>query len=189
MILHLIGPGGAGKSTTGVLLAAELGISCIDLDKEYLKHSDISDDIEERGYEYYVRKNIECYIDLIATNESAVLVTSSGFMTYQNNYHEAIESIHSTVLECKYTTLLLPYFNEQECIEEIIRRQFTKAHESKSEQVQRERISKRFQLYLSMGNIKIETNKPVNLVVDEIVSKINLLTSKCSGSAKADSLI
>ncbi len=189
MILHLIGPGGAGKSTTGVKLAAELGVSCIDLDQEYLKSSDISADIESRGYEYYVRRNIDCYIDLVGTNESAVLVVSSGFMTYEYRYHDAIESIHSKVLKCKYTTLLLPFFNEQECIEEIIRRQFTKAHESKSKEIQRERISKRFQPYLGMGNIKIETKKRVDLVFEETVSEINLLTSKCSGSVRADSLI
>lgn len=189
MILHLIGPGGAGKSTTGVLLASELGISCIDLDQEYLKNSDISADIEVQGYDYYVRRNIDCYIDLINSNENAVMVTSSGFMTYQNSHHESIKSIQANVLECKFTTLLLPSFNEQECIEEIVRRQFTKEHESKSVQDQRERIIKRFPMYLSMGSIKVETNKSIGLVVDEIVNKVNLLTSKCSGSAKADSLI
>lgn len=189
MLIHLIGPGGSGKSTTGVALASRLGIPCIDLDDEYLKISDITRDIEIYGYEYYVHKNIDCYIGLSALHDHAVMVTSSGFMTYSNDLHIEVANIQERILASDNTILLLPSFDKEKCIEEIIRRQLQKAHEASSVAIQKERITERFPIYSPMGNIRIETNRPVDNVVCDIMNKLNLLTSKCSGPAKAGPLI
>jgi shikimate kinase len=37
IVIQLIGPGGAGKSTVGALLARRLGVAFVDLDTEFTK--------------------------------------------------------------------------------------------------------------------------------------------------------
>lgn len=172
MIIHLIGPGGAGKSTTAPVLAKHLGLKCIDLDAEYLKTSQIDLDVEKKGYAYYVHKNIELYLHLTQNLNSAVLATSSGFMTYDPRLHTNIEHIHERILVNPYTVLLLPAFELEACVETIVERQLTKSHESKSKKVQADQIRSRFPIYRGLGNIRVATNVPVEKVVKQIVSGI-----------------
>jgi shikimate kinase len=61
-MIRLIGPGGAGKSTIGALLAERLDIPFLDLDRHFAKRvGDISDYIGGHGYDAYARENIETY--------------------------------------------------------------------------------------------------------------------------------
>jgi shikimate kinase len=86
-MIHLIGPGDAGKSTTGALLADSLGCSLHDLDRRFeIQHGDIDEYIRRQGYLAYARANVENYqqIDISAPG---VLVVSSGFMTYPSDVH------------------------------------------------------------------------------------------------------
>ncbi len=60
-MIHLVGPGGAGKSTIGSELASGLAIlPFIDLDLEFTEHvGDISHHIDHRGYHYLrLRENV-----------------------------------------------------------------------------------------------------------------------------------
>ena len=79
MRVHLIGPGGAGKSTTGPPLAKKLGLPFVDLDKMYLKTRNIDADVDTLGYEFYVRTNIELYLELLDQYPSGVIALSSGY--------------------------------------------------------------------------------------------------------------
>jgi shikimate kinase len=48
--LHVIGPGGAGKSTIGVLLAKRLQVPFLDLDRQFVTDfGDISEYIDRHG--------------------------------------------------------------------------------------------------------------------------------------------
>jgi shikimate kinase len=60
--IMLIGPGGAGKSTVGGLIAERLGIALVDLDRGFADRAgDISEYIHRFGYAAYARENVETY--------------------------------------------------------------------------------------------------------------------------------
>lgn len=174
MRVHLIGPGGAGKSTTGPPLARKLKLSFVDLDKMYLKTRSIDADVDELGYEFYVRTNIELYLDMLDRCPSGVIALSSGFMTYDSAIHPRIQQIHREILADGSTVLLLPSFNLEECVTETVKRQLGKSHNRTSAEHQVDLINKRFHIYKPMGNIKITTNKSTPAVVEDIVSQLSL---------------
>ncbi|GAC1467144.1 MAG: hypothetical protein PVSMB1_16260 [Gemmatimonadaceae bacterium] len=64
-MLRLIGPGGAGKSTTGALLAERLNVPFLDLDRHLAgRVGDITEYINRHGYDAYARENVEAYCSL-----------------------------------------------------------------------------------------------------------------------------
>lgn len=172
MLIHIIGPGGAGKTITGSALAERLDIECIDLDNEYLNSRSIDDDIRLHGYSSYAKKNTEYYLDLTATRTTAIVILSSGFMTYGSDIHPEVESIHKHILDSPTTILLMPSFDLEECVQEIVKRQMAKTYVKSSVVHQTEMIRLRFPIYRPMGNIQVTTNKPVSEVVDKIVSQL-----------------
>ena len=65
MAIFLIGPGGAGKTTAGALLAKRLGRPFIDLDHRFAEqHGDISRFVDQYGYGVYARANVDLYASL-----------------------------------------------------------------------------------------------------------------------------
>src|SRR5207244_629245 len=81
MKIHLVGPGGAGKSTVGLLLSDRLNTPFVDLDRVFRERvGDISDYLERCGYRAYARENVNVYRSIAA--EAGVIALSSGFMTY-----------------------------------------------------------------------------------------------------------
>jgi shikimate kinase len=82
-VVHLAGPGGAGKTTIGAALADRLGVPFVDLDAEFAAdHGAISAYLDAHGYDGYARRHAGLYLDLAATMEVGVVALSSGFMTY-----------------------------------------------------------------------------------------------------------
>lgn len=79
-MIHIVGPGGAGKTTTGDLLAERLGVAFVDLDERFLATiTDIGAYIEEHGY---AARNVELYSQLAALlSGDEVVALSFGFMT------------------------------------------------------------------------------------------------------------
>jgi shikimate kinase len=88
-MIQLVGPGGAGKTTTGAALAKRLGVRFIDLDAEFAAtYGDISAYLGAHGYAAYAERNVRLYSDLVGGPErSDVVALSSGFMTYQPDVH------------------------------------------------------------------------------------------------------
>ena len=89
-MIRLIGPGGAGKSTIGALLAERLEVLFVDLDRHFADLvGDISEYIGRRGYDTYARENVEAYCSLFRgeTRPAVVVALSSGFMTYSCDAH------------------------------------------------------------------------------------------------------
>ena len=101
-MVRLVGPGGSGKSTTGALLAARLGVPFVDLDRYFSERAgDISEFIREHGYENYARANIESYCSLLRhENWLGVMALSSGFMTYELDAHPEYSRVRSEVELC-----------------------------------------------------------------------------------------
>ena len=80
-VICLVGPGGAGKTTTGAQLAQRLRVTFVDLDGRFAEtHGDISDFLDVHGYASYARQNVQSYLDVIgAAAVPHVLALSSGF--------------------------------------------------------------------------------------------------------------
>lgn len=82
MHVLLIGPGGAGKSTVGALLAQRLDYPFIDLDTVFCERiANIHDYLQTHGYESYLEQNAALFASLLNEQEkNAVFALSSGFL-------------------------------------------------------------------------------------------------------------
>jgi shikimate kinase len=173
-MIRLVGPGGAGKSTTGVLLAKRLVVSFFDLDQYFTtQFGDISEYIARQGYESYVRNNIEVYRSLLCKDvEPAVLTLSSGFMAYPSDAHPEYRSIRNDIEQAPKTFVLLPSLDQEVCVAETVRRQLQRpfaGSEFKEEAV----IRARFPIYMAIPARKITTMRPTPAVVEEIVAALD----------------
>jgi shikimate kinase len=172
-MVRLVGPGGSGKSTTGALLAARLGVSFVDLDRYFSERvGDISEFIREHGYDNYARANIKNYCSLLRhENWLGVMALSSGFMTYEPDAHPEYSRVRSEIELCSTTFALLPSFDREVCVSETVRRQIARPF---GRSVVREEavIRARFEVYKAMPVRKVETMRPVNAVVDELVAAL-----------------
>ena len=170
-MIRLIGPGGAGKTTTGALLAQRLGVPFVDLDEEIVANvGDISRYLDSHGYDAYAKRNVDVYFTLArVVARKAVLALSSGFMTYRPDIHPEYESCCRDIASSPSTFVLLPLLELEACVAETVRRQLIRpfAHSADSEE---QVIRTRFPIYLNIPAMKVETMRPVREVVDEIVA-------------------
>lgn len=169
-MIHLIGPGGAGKTTAGAALAARLGVQFVDLDAQFAaRYGSIPVYLNKHGYNAYASQNVILYSVLVSDFSSvSVLALSSGFMTYQGDIHPSYAGCRQQIASSESTFVLLPSLDEETCVKEVVRRQlqrpFARTPE-REEQVMRERFS----VYARLPAKKIETMRPINLVVADLV--------------------
>ena len=124
-MIRLVGPGGAGKSTIGALLAERLDVRFVDLDRHLAgRVGDISEYIGRHGYDAYARENVEAYCSVFREGiRPGVVGLSSGFMTYATNAYPEYGRIRRELEECAQTFILLPSLNRELCVAETVRRQ------------------------------------------------------------------
>ena len=171
MTIHLVGPGGAGKSTIGALLADRLEVPFVDLDRCFFeREGDISDYLQRCGYEAYARQNVEVYRSIAAT-ENAVMVLSSGFMTYPEEVHPRYVEIRAAIAESSTTFVLLPSLDLEACVAEIVRRQVRRPLGLLASR-EEAKIRKRFSIYMGLRALKVETMRSPDEVVLEIVDAL-----------------
>ena len=171
-MVRLVGPGGSGKSTTGALLAARLGVSFVDLDRYFSERvGDIGEFIEEHGYHNYARQNIENYCSLIRHENRLGVMALSGFMTYELVAYPEYSRVRSEVELCPNTFVLLPSFDREVCVSETVRRQIARPF-GRSAVREEAVIRARFEVYKAMPVRKVETTRPVSAVVDELVAAL-----------------
>ena len=170
-MIQLIGPGAAGKTTTGAALAKALDTCFFDLDREFIcKNGDISTYINKYGYDLYAKQNVEIYLSLLdQAVHSDIFALSSGFMTYGNNIHSDYINLHQQIISNKSTFVLLPSFDLETCVAETVRRQLQRSFARTSER-EEEVIRKRFTLYNSFALQKLETMKLIDSLVAEILA-------------------
>jgi shikimate kinase len=173
--VRLLGPGGAGKSTIGALLAARLEVTFVDLDRRLAgRVGDISEYIGRHGYDTYARENVEAYCSLLrAEIRPGVVALSSGFMTYAPDIHPEYARLCRELEQHPNTFVLLPSFDCDVCVAETVRRQITRPFSrpsAKEEMV----IRARFEIYMSLPVRKIETMRPVAEAVADIVTALAL---------------
>jgi hypothetical protein len=122
-MIHLVGPGGGGKSTVGLALAMRLGITFVDLDGQFTACAgDISDYLAAHGYDTYAARNIQVYLETLGSlKANAVIALSAGFMTYRDGVHSAYPGLRRDVAYSLSTVVLLPSFDYDTCVVETVR--------------------------------------------------------------------
>lgn len=178
-MIQLIGPGGAGKSTVGAALAARLNVPFIDLDAAFRELvGDISEWIDEQGYEAYARKNVEtCQACVSGSDGSGVLALSSGFFTYPADIHPEYATLRSEILASRSTLALLPSLDLETCVAETVRRQMGRPF-ARTAQREEEVIRERYPIYMALPCQKVETMSPLDEIVEEIVLKLLSITAR-----------
>lgn len=176
-MIHLIGPGGAGKTTAGARLAGRVNRPFVDLDHRLLAvHGDISAFIARHGYVGYARRNVETYLTQVATGDPrAVVALSSGFMTYTDDIHEDYVRLRTAIACSPATFVLLPSLDLETCVQEIVRRQAMRAFGGSAAQEETV-IRERFPIYMAVPARKIETMRSPDEVAAEIAAALACLT-------------
>jgi shikimate kinase len=172
-MIRLIGPGGAGKSTIGALLAECLGVPFVDLDRLFAARvGDISEYIGRRGYDAYARENVEAYCSKFLGNTSPdVVALSSGFMTYSSDAHLEYARVRREIEECTRTFVLLPSLDRELCVAETVRRQVARPF-GRSPEREEAVIRSRFEIYMALPSRKVETMRATAASVSEILAAL-----------------
>jgi len=170
-MIHVIGPGGAGKTTVGRALAKRLSIAFVDLDEQFIARAgDISAYLTAHAYEVYAATNVRVYLDTLASlRQEVVIALSSGFMTYRDDAHAAYRTLHREIADSPSTVVLLPSFDYKACIAETVRRQLGRSFSRSAEQ-EDQVIRARFAAYFDLPAKKFETKGPVDALVDDLVA-------------------
>ena len=172
-MIHLVGPGGVGKTTAGAALAERLSVTFVDLDAEFAADSgDISAYLDTHGYDAYAARNVSLYAVLIGEPErSGVVALSSGFMTYRDNVHSDYVRRREQIAWSKSTFVLLPSLDVEICVAEVVRRQLQRPFARAAEREEHV-IRTRFPIYAGLPALKVETMRPVDAVVAELVTLV-----------------
>src|SRR6478609_10840354 len=163
MNIHLVGPGGAGKSTVGVLLSDRLNTPFVDLDSVFCQRAgDISDYLQRCGYQAYARTNIDVYRSI--GSKAGVMALSSGFMTYADDVHPTYPEIRAVIANSPTTFVLLPSLDLETCVTEIVRRQVHRplGLMASSEEA---KIRERFPAYMALQAAKVTTLQAPEAIV------------------------
>jgi hypothetical protein len=91
-------------------------------------------------------------------------------MTYSEQIDE-YASIRLAVEQSPTTFVLMPSLDRERCVVETVRRQLRRPF-GRSAAREEEVIRERFPIYVGVAAQKIETLRPVGVIVDEIVSLI-----------------
>ena len=151
-VIQLIGPGGAGKTTTGESLAARLNVPFVDLDQRFMCDvGHIGEFIDSAGYLPYATRNVALYATVISELRGpAVLALSSGFMTYPSSVHEFFPECRDAIAASPTTFVLLPSLDYETCVTEIVRRQLARPFIGRSAAHEEAVIRERFWIYAAV---------------------------------------
>ncbi|MGJ7609915.1 MULTISPECIES: shikimate kinase [unclassified Variovorax] len=161
-IVHLVGPGGAGKSSAGPLLAQRLGWQFVDLDERFMsREGSIGASIEASGYRGYAKRNVAVYR---AVRHSlavpSVLALSSGFLTYPDEIDAEYPALLRSIEADPLTALLLPAFELEACVEIIVRRQLSRPYLSGNRASEERRIRERFPKLMALRCTRFRSDAP-----------------------------
>jgi shikimate kinase len=172
--VQIIGPGGAGKSTSAALLAERLGWHFIDLDEYFTRRGeDISNYLVHHSYEEYAAQNVLNYRSALeAASAPTVFSLSSGFMVYPPFIDPGYPAIRHSIERHSSTFLLVPSFDLEKCVSITVQRQLSRPYLGADAAKEEKKIRTRFPLYMSLGCMKVETNVSSGEVVAGIIRRL-----------------
>lgn len=175
-MIHLLGPGGAGKTTAGKEVADVLACPFLDLDRLFeQRHGSIDDFIDRHGYHAYAAANVDVYLDVDSTT-SGVLAVSSGFLAYPATTHARLPAAWKSLLSSQSTFVLLPSFDLETCVIEILRRQAKRRLPVRRSREREEAVIRgRFPIYAALPAKRIATMQPVADIAKEIIALVAAL--------------
>lgn len=188
-MIRLVGPGGAGKTTAGAALAERLAVPFLDLDAEFTaRHGDISAYLATHGYDAYAEQNVSLYSALAGEPERpAVIALSSGFMTYRHDVHPDYVRCRQHIASNELTFVLLPSLDLESCVAETVRRQLQRAFARTAER-EEHAIRGRFFVYSRLPARKVETMRPVDAVVADLLSILSAQRHARAGQRQPERL-
>ena len=92
-------------------------------------------------------------------------------MTYSRDIHPEYARVRHDLERNFSTFVLLPSFDREICVAETVRRQVARPF-GRSAAAEEAVIRKRFDIYMALPMRKIETMRPVVVVIDEIVGAV-----------------
>ncbi|WP_346779574.1 shikimate kinase [Burkholderia sp. Ac-20345] len=170
LLVHLIGPGGAGKTTVGALVAARLNWRFVDVDQCFLSvHGNIADFIRDRGYAEYASHNVRLYEQLKPDMSApAICAVSSGFMLYPDETAPAYPALRRGIEEDGFTALLLPSFDLERCAKLVVGRQLSRPYLDANEADETRKIRGRFPAFMRLTCKRFESDGPPEHVAADI---------------------
>lgn len=176
--VFLIGPGGAGKSTVGKILAAKLGYMAIDLDDEFCERiMNIWAYIKRHGYESYLAQNAVLLPELLSEyrQNNVVFILSSGFLSTDIR-SDIVENNRKVVRERGFSVLLMPSADYDEAATCIIERQLNRGLSLLREK-EEQKFSQRFKEYIALGHLKVFSMEHPQRIADKIASELGRLAT------------
>jgi shikimate kinase len=169
-IVHLVGPGGAGKTSVGPFLAQRLGWGFVDLDERFLsREGSIGAFIETYGYSGYAKRNVAVYRAVRHLLPApTVLALSSGFLTYNEEVDAGYRALRGAIEGNALTALLLPAFELEACVEIIVWRQLSRPYLPGDSASEERRIRERFPRLMALPCARFRSDAPP----DETASQI-----------------
>ncbi len=168
--VHLIGPGGAGKTTVGAIVAAHLNWRFVDVDQCFLAaHGNIADFIRRRGYAEYASHNVRLY-ERLKHDMSAhtICAVSSGFMLYPADVAPAYPALRRGIEEDGFTALLLPSFDLERCAKLVVGRQMSRPYLNANEADEMRKIRARFPAFMRLNCKRFASDGPPEHVAADI---------------------
>jgi shikimate kinase len=169
-ILHLVGPGGSGKTSVGPLLGSLLNWQFLDLDAEFMRsEGDIAHCIGTHGYEGYARRNLSVYLALKQTvSVPTVRALSSGLLTYGADIDPRYAGVRRDIEESPLTALLLPSFELESCVDIIVKRQLARPYLAGNSVREEQRIRERFPLFIALQCTRFRSDTSPMRLASEI---------------------
>ncbi|VWC82885.1 Shikimate kinase 2 [Burkholderia aenigmatica] len=168
--VHLIGPGGAGKTTVGEIVAARLNWRFVDVDRCFLAaHGNIADFIRSHGYAGYASHNVRLYEQLRrGMSAPTICAVSSGFMLYPDDVAPAYPALRRGIEADGFTALLLPSFDLERCAKLIVGRQMSRPYLHANEADEMRKIRDRFPAFMRLNCKRFASDGPPEHVAADI---------------------